>query len=87
MYWKKQSHEQLKESIFKSLEQNLDYRGDHPILGVPGTYLDTMEFYPDAPFLKDAPFMSAMVRNPNHIGVHTLSDKSVLRGFQRNPAD
>jgi tyrosine decarboxylase / aspartate 1-decarboxylase len=82
MYWKKQSHEQLKESIFKSLEQNLDYRGDHPILGVPGTYLDTMEFYPDAPFLKDAPFMSAMVRNPNHIGVHTLSDKSVLEVFK-----
>lgn len=82
MYWKKQTHEQLKESIFKALENNLDYRGDRPILGVPGTYLDTMEFYPDAPFLKDAPFMSAMVRNPNHIGVHTLSDKSVLEVFK-----
>lgn len=81
MYWKKQSHEQLKETIFNALAQNLDYRGDHPILGIPGTYLDTAEFYPDAPFLKDAPYMSAMVRNPNHIGVHTLSEKSVLEIF------
>ncbi|MCR9014512.1 pyridoxal-dependent decarboxylase [Aquiflexum gelatinilyticum] len=82
MYWKKQSHEQIKETIFNALSQNLDYRGDHPILGIPGTYLDTAEFYPDAPFLKDAPYMSAMVRNPNHIGVHTLSDKSVLEIFE-----
>lgn len=82
MYWKKRSHEQVKEYIFKALEQNLDYRGDRPILGIPGTYLDTTEFYPDAPFLKDAPFMSAMVRNPNHIGVHTLSEDSVLEVFE-----
>jgi len=82
MYWKKQSHEQIKETIFNALAHNMDYRGDHPILGIPGTYLDTAEFYPDAPFLKDAPYMSAMVRNPNHIGVHTLSDKSVLEIFE-----
>lgn len=82
MYWKKQTHEQIKETIFAALSQNLDYRGEHPILGIPGTYLDTAEFYPDAPFLKDAPYMSAMVRNPNHIGVHTLSEHSVLEIFQ-----
>jgi tyrosine decarboxylase / aspartate 1-decarboxylase len=82
MYWKKLSHEQVKQHIFSALDENLDYRGDHPILGIPGTYLDTTEFYPDAPFLKDAPYMSAMVRNPNHIGVHTLSEHSVLEVFQ-----
>ncbi|WP_291786907.1 pyridoxal-dependent decarboxylase [Cecembia sp.] len=82
MYWKKRSHEQIKEYIFKALDQNLDYRGDRPILGIPGTYLDTTEFYPDAPFLKDAPYMSAMVRNPNHIGVHTLGEESVLEVFE-----
>lgn len=82
MYWKKLSHEQVKARVFDALEENLDYRGDHPILGIPGTYLDTSEFYPDAPFLKDAPYMSAMVRNPNHIGVHTLSEESVLEVFQ-----
>lgn len=82
MYWKKKSHEQIKEYIFKALDQNLDYRGDRPILGIPGTYLDTTEFYPDAPFLKDAPYMSAMVSNPNHIGVHTLGEESVLEVFE-----
>lgn len=82
MYWKKLSHEQIKETVFKSIAENLDYRGEHPILGIPGTYLDTTEFYPDAPFLKDAPYMSAMVSNPNHIGVHTLSEESVLEVFQ-----
>lgn len=82
MYWKKLSHEQIKETIFTALEENLDYRGERPILGIPGTYLDTTEFYPDAPFLQDAPYMSAMVRNPNHIGVHTLSERSVLEVFE-----
>ncbi|MFC4870482.1 pyridoxal phosphate-dependent decarboxylase family protein [Negadavirga shengliensis] len=82
MYWKKLTHEQIKERVFGALRKNLDYRGEKPILGIPGTYLDTTEFYPDAPFLEDAPYMSAMVSNPNHIGVHTLSDKSVLDVFE-----
>lgn len=82
MYWKKLTHEQIKERVFNALKENLDYRGEKPILGIPGTYLDTLEFYPDAPFLEDAPYMSALVSNPNHIGVHTLSDESVLDVFQ-----
>ncbi|MBD8491068.1 aspartate aminotransferase family protein [Echinicola sp. CAU 1574] len=81
MYWKKLSHEEVKKAIFGALSKNHDYRGEYPALGVPGTYLDTTEFYHDAPFLKDAPFMSVMVQNPNHIGIHTLSDKSVLEIF------
>ncbi|WP_200975347.1 pyridoxal-dependent decarboxylase [Echinicola sp. 20G] len=81
MYWKKLSHEEVKKAIFGALSENHDYRGEYPALGVPGTYLDTTEFYHDAPFLKDAPFMSVMVQNPNHIGIHTLSDKSVLEIF------
>jgi tyrosine decarboxylase / aspartate 1-decarboxylase len=82
MYWKKLSHEEVKQRIFDALNKNFDYRGERPVLGIPGTYLDTAEFYPDAPFLKDAPYMTAMVKNPNHIGVHTLSDKSVLEVFE-----
>ena len=31
-------------------------------------------FYDDAPFLKDAPFLSALIANPNHIGCHTLNE-------------
>ncbi|GGZ19659.1 cytochrome d ubiquinol oxidase subunit I [Echinicola pacifica] len=81
MYWKKQSHEEVKKAIFAALDKNHNYRGESPALGVPGTYLDTTEFYHDAPFLKDAPFMSVMVQNPNHIGIHTLSEQSVLPLF------
>lgn len=82
MYWKKLSHEEVKKQIFDALAQNHNYRGENPALGVPGTYLDTTEFYHDAPFLKDAPFMSVMVQNPNHIGIHTLSEESVLDLFK-----
>ncbi|GAB3653464.1 pyridoxal-dependent decarboxylase [Echinicola sediminis] len=82
MYWKKLSHEEVKKSIFEALDKNHNYRGEFPALGVPGTYLDSTEFYHDAPFLKDAPFMSVMVQNPNHIGIHTLSEESVLDLFE-----
>ena len=40
-----------------------------------------MEFYPDAPFLKDAPLCPPWSET-NHIGVHTLSDNSVLEVFK-----
>jgi len=76
MYWEKYSHEKIKETIFKALEQNLDYR-EKPVLGLPASYLDTKVFYNDAPFLKDAPFLSALIANPNHIGCHTLNESEV----------
>ncbi|UKJ06784.1 pyridoxal-dependent decarboxylase [Solitalea lacus] len=80
MYWKKLSHIEIKEVVFDALNKNANYR-NQPILGVPGTFLDSEQFYPDAPFLKDAPFMSIMINNPNHIGCHTLSEESVLDIF------
>jgi glutamate/tyrosine decarboxylase-like PLP-dependent enzyme len=36
--------------------------------------LDPEVFYDDAPFLKDAPFLTALIANPNHIGCHTLNE-------------
>ena len=62
MYWKKLSHEQIKERIFDALGKNLNYRSE-AILGIPGTYLDAEEFYEDAPFLSEAPFLSALISN------------------------
>jgi glutamate/tyrosine decarboxylase-like PLP-dependent enzyme len=85
MYWEKKSHEAIKKRVFDALEQNENY-GSRAILGIPGTYLDTEEFHHDAPFLKDAPFLSTLVANPNHIGCHTLNkDKSetIFRGTQK----
>ena len=73
MHWDSYSHQQIKEIVFKALQQNLDYR-EKPVLGLPASYLDTEVFYDDAPFLKDAPFLTALIANPNHIGCHTLNE-------------
>ncbi|MEO1628428.1 MAG: pyridoxal-dependent decarboxylase, partial [Bacteroidota bacterium] len=51
--------------------QNVSYM-DQQILGVPASYLDNKVFHHDAAFLKDSPFLSALLQNPNHIGCHTL---------------
>ena len=78
--WKKQSQEALKDRIFTALEQNVSYF-DKPILGVPASYLNEKVFHQDAAFLKDAPFLSAFLHNPNHIGCHTLgTSESFFQG-------
>ena len=41
-------------------------------MGIPASYLDDKVFNQDASFLKDAPFISTLIQNPNHIGCHTL---------------
>ncbi|MEQ9404059.1 MAG: pyridoxal-dependent decarboxylase [Cyclobacteriaceae bacterium] len=73
MHWESYSHKKIKEIIFGSLKQNLDYR-EKAVLGLPASYLDSTVFYDDAPFLKDAPFLTALIANPNHIGCHTLNE-------------
>ena len=72
MNWPKLSTQNIKQRVFEAIGKNLNYRSEE-ILGIPATYLDTEIFYDDAPFLKDAPFLSALVANPNHIGCHTLA--------------
>ncbi|MEQ8478423.1 pyridoxal-dependent decarboxylase [Fulvivirga sp.] len=72
MYWKSYSHAEMKRIIFGALDENLNYR-EKPVLGLPASYLDPQVFYNDAPFLKDAPFLSTLIANPNHIGCHTLT--------------
>ncbi|WP_424964256.1 pyridoxal phosphate-dependent decarboxylase family protein [Ekhidna sp.] len=87
MYWESYSHSKLKKMVFDALEQNLDYR-HKPVLGLPASYLDTEVFYQDAPFLKDAPFLSAMIANPNHIGCHTLNEsEAAFEGTQKIEAE
>ncbi|MEP0984959.1 pyridoxal-dependent decarboxylase [Ekhidna sp.] len=83
MNWEKYSHRKIKEIVFGALESNLDYR-HKPVLGLPASYLDTEVFYHDAPFLEDAPFLSAMIANPNHIGCHTLNEsETAFEGTQK----
>lgn len=87
MNWESYSHSKLKKIVFDALEQNLDYR-HKPVLGLPASYLDTEVFYQDAPFLKDAPFLSSMIANPNHIGCHTLNEsESAFEGTQKIEAE
>ena len=69
--WRKKTREEIKQTVFKALETNTNF-DEEGILGIPASYLDSRVFNQDATFLKDAPFMSAMVKNPNHIGCHTL---------------
>ncbi len=72
MYWERYTHKQMKERINAALADNLDYRKEY-VLGLPASYLDREEFYADAPFLEDAPYLRALIENPNHIGCHTLA--------------
>lgn len=69
--WKKLPPAQIKEHVFDALAQNVNYFEEN-ILGIPASHLDGRVFNADASFLKDAPFMSTLVHNPNHIGCHTL---------------
>lgn len=80
--WNKKSQEEIKEIVFRALEKNINY-DKHGILGVPASYLDEKVFNQDAAFLKEAPFIYTMVKNPNHIGCHTLGkSESFFEGTQ-----
>ena len=81
-FWKKLSDIEIRDRVAKALDQNIDYR-DKTILGVPASHLDEKVFYGNAAFLKDAPFLSTMIHNPNHIGCHTLGEsESFFKGTQ-----
>lgn len=80
--WEKETKESLHEHIFKALDKNIDYR-KHNILGLPASYLDTRVFPLESSLLHDAPYLSTLVQNPNHIGVHTTGDsESFFAGTQ-----
>ena len=70
-YWKKISDDDIKTKVFNALDNNVNYDKQY-ILGIPASFLDDKIFNQDSSFLKDAPFMSTLIQNPNHIGCHTL---------------
>jgi tyrosine decarboxylase / aspartate 1-decarboxylase len=86
-YWKKYSDDELKQKIFGALEKNVNY-ADKTLLGVPASYLDERVFAQDATFLKDAPYLSTLIKNPNHIGCHTRGiSESFFSGTQEIERD
>lgn len=72
-YWKKKSHTEIKERVFAALGENINYTNQN-VLGVPASYLDNKVFNQDDAFLQNAPFISTLIQNPNHIGCHTLGN-------------
>jgi tyrosine decarboxylase / aspartate 1-decarboxylase len=80
--WRKLAEEEIKTRIFNALEDTVNYY-EESVLGVPASHLDSKVFYQGASFLKEAPYISTLVRNPNHIGCHTLGkSESFFRGTQ-----
>ena len=81
-YWVKRSDEEIKSTVFGALDNNINYV-DKNVIGVPASYLDEKVFSQDASFLKDAPFLSTLIKNPNHIGCHTTgTSESFFAGTQ-----
>jgi glutamate/tyrosine decarboxylase-like PLP-dependent enzyme len=82
-YWKKKTQEEIKSIVFDALESNVNYHTQN-ILGIPASYLDDKVFNQDASFVKEAPFISSLIQNPNHIGCHTLGkSESFFEGTQQ----
>jgi tyrosine decarboxylase/aspartate 1-decarboxylase len=80
--WKKLSQLEIRKRIFSALSENVDYYTEN-IIGLPASHLDDKVFYQNAPFLEDAPYLSTLIHNPNHIGCHTLCEsESFFRGTQ-----
>ncbi|NME68630.1 pyridoxal phosphate-dependent decarboxylase family protein [Flammeovirga aprica] len=80
--WEKKTKEEIRQRIFDALHENRDYFGNNS-LGVPGSHLDSKVFPEDAPFLKEAPFITSLLHNPNHIGCHTQGEsESFFKGTQ-----
>lgn len=82
MLWKKHTQEEINHHVFSALQKNISYT-DEIMLGVPASYLDDKVFSKDSNILKNAPFLTTMVDNPNHIGCHTFGQsESFFSGTQ-----
>lgn len=80
--WIKRTQEEITNRVFNALKANTNYE-KHEAIGIPASYLDDKVFNQDDAFLTTAPFMSALSKNPNHIGCHTLGkSESFFKGTQ-----
>ena len=77
IHWKKLSQKDIKERVFSALDQNVNFYEEY-VLGIPASHLDGRVFNIDSPILKEAPYLSTMVHNPNHIGCHTLGTSETM---------
>jgi len=68
----KKYQKEVQEIVRKGMSNNINFDMNN-VLGLPAYYLDLEVFSSDSNLLKDAPFLTALVHNPNHIGCQTLS--------------
>ena len=73
IFWKHLSHEEISHRITQALNRNVDYV-ENTVLGVPASHLDDNVFFTDPSHLSQAPFLRSLVKNPNHIGCHTIGE-------------
>lgn len=86
MYWKKLNEQEIRERVALALNENVDFREDS-VFGIPGTHLDERVF-PKSKILEGRPFLSTLVANPNHIGIHTEGEsESFFKGTQKLEQD
>lgn len=80
--WKLLTQDEIKTRVFDALKENINY-SDTGSLGIPASTLDGKVFSQDEAFIKDAPYISTLVNNPNHIGCHTMGiSESYFKGTQ-----
>lgn len=73
MYWKHYSQKEMDQIIQSALKKNISYLKNESI-GIPGSYLDEVEFNADNDIINKGSFIQTLVSNPNHIGCHTLDE-------------
>ena len=71
--WKKISQNEIEQIVFKALNKNINFDQQN-VLGLPASFLDQEVFSHDSNLLKNAPYLTSLVHNPNHIGCHTLGN-------------
>jgi len=88
MFWPKLTKEKIKLKVFEALGGNESYMS-RDILGVSYTLLDEFISPEKASFLRDQPFLSTVIANPNHIGCHTIDagGEEIFSGTQQIEKD
>jgi len=82
LFWKQLDQNAIKKRVFDALLENISY-ADTGSLGIPASTLDAKVFSQDESFIKEAPYISTLVQNPNHIGCHTVGNsESYFKGTQ-----
>lgn len=86
-FWNKKTQAEISDVVFGGTKKNINY-AESPLLGIPASYLDPKVFNQDASFLEYSPYLNVLMKNPNHIGCHTMGNsESFFNGTQEIERD